>query len=78
MRLSSVQSLFYLELMYQEERIADVFRLIKLVLDKDLKLTFNMVCSYMEAAMKAADEDKIIDALLWFKKIDRNPKPSYL
>ena len=40
-----------IEMMFQEERIADVFRMLKQVIDKDLKLTFNMVCVYIEAAM---------------------------
>lgn len=47
--------------------------------------SFTSICCYLETAMLLADEEKVIDALEWFKKIsnlihnlDKLPKYKHL
>lgn len=64
-------------MLHKEKRILDVFKLFEDIETKFVP-TFNSICYYMENAILAADEDKVIKALEWFNKINRMPKNKYL
>jgi hypothetical protein len=65
-------------MLFEQERVVDVFRMTKEVIARCGEPTFNTVCYYIECAIKAADEDRIIEALGLFHQIKRLPKTKYL
>lgn len=63
--------------LHNQKRILDVYDQFDKV-KKQFTPTFKTICCYIEAAIMAADEERVIEALEWFNKIDRIPKYRYL
>jgi len=57
----------------------DIYRIWDIIL-KEEKLTpsFESICYYLDCSILEQNEDKVIDALEWFKKVNRVPKNKYL
>ncbi|CAD8175963.1 unnamed protein product [Paramecium pentaurelia] len=62
-----------IKILFIEKRLLDLFRIFDIVSTK-MQPTFQSVSNYLDTAILLADEEKVIDALEWFKKIDRQPK----
>lgn len=65
-------------LLHEEKRILDIYRVWDVILSEKLVPSFESVCIFMECAILEANEDKVVEAFEWFKKIDRIPKNKYL
>ncbi|KAM3129478.1 hypothetical protein pb186bvf_018382 [Paramecium bursaria] len=66
-----------IKILHNERKILDVFKIYEQHITKYTP-TFQSLCCYLEAAMLAADEDRVIKGLETFKEINRVPKFTHL
>ena len=66
-------------LLHEERRILDIYRVWDVIVEKEkLAPSFESICYYLECAILEANENKVIEAFDWFKKLNRIPKNKYL
>ncbi|CAD8082355.1 unnamed protein product [Paramecium sonneborni] len=62
-----------IKILFIEKRLLDLYKIFDTVAAQ-MQPTFQSISFYLDAAILLADEEKVINALDWFQKIDKQPK----
>ena len=66
------------EILNDSRDISRVFKLVEIQKKENIDFSFMSVNNYLECAIRALDKSRIVEALLLFKKIGRQPKNYHL